>query len=231
MGYSTDFIGVIELNKALDTETAVFLNKLNTTRRMKRKGLDPKYGIEGEFYVDGKGFAGQDHEDSIIDYNRPPKTQPSLWCQWKPTDDLTGIEWDGGEKFYNPKEWMKYIIDKILAPKGYIANGTIEAQGEETMDHWWLVVKDNVVSTRSTAEIQEKLSSAEERVRLLETLPEDLPLLVNQTWTDPENESLYNRLLKSQNEHNKAIELLKDISKTPLNKNLKARITKYLKGK
>jgi hypothetical protein len=229
MGYTSEFSGIITLNKKLDADTAEFLKKFNQTRRMGRKGLDPKYGIEGEFYVDGKGDFGQDNDPSIIDHNKPPSTQPGLWCQWVPTEDLSGIEWDGGEKFYESKAWMEYIIDKILAPKGYIANGTIEVQGESLEDHWWLVVKENKVTSRNTTEIQEALSSAEERVRLLETPPEDLPLLINQVWVDPENEILFNRLLKSQSEHNRALELLETVLKNPIDKTLKAQITKYLK--
>lgn len=55
------------------------------------------------------------------------------------------IEWCGGEKFYYSEDWMRYIIDKILVPNGYVCNGEIIAQGEEMDDRWKLVVIDNVV--------------------------------------------------------------------------------------
>src|SRR5574337_684850 len=99
MGYSTDFFGSFELNKPLDADTLKFLQKFNETRRMARK-LGREYGVEGEFYVDGTGDFGQERDATVIDGNRPPSTQPGLWCQWRPTDDGTAIEWDGGEKFY-----------------------------------------------------------------------------------------------------------------------------------
>jgi hypothetical protein len=144
MGYTTEFNGKFNLNKKLDKETHEFLTKLASTRRMKRK-LPPEYGIEGEFYVDGAGYAGQDREDSIVDYNKPPSTQPGLWCQWIPTHDGTAIEWDGGEKFYHYVDWIKYIIDKVLAPRGYSLSGVVDWRGEDWSDTGTIVVRDNKV--------------------------------------------------------------------------------------
>lgn len=73
---------------------------------------------------------------------------PGFWCQWIPTNDGAGIEWDGNEKFYHGEEWMKLIIDRFLKPWGIVGNGLILAQGEEIDDRWELIVKDNVVSTK-----------------------------------------------------------------------------------
>lgn len=153
MGYTTEFEGRIELDRALDEELYQFLMKLNETRRMKRDpkkleemGFTGDYGVEGEFFIDGAGYYGQAEDESILDYNRPPKTQPGLWCQWRPTLDRKGLEWDQGEKFYCADEWMMYLIDRILKPAGYVANGTIYAQGEDSEDTWELHVRDNQVS-------------------------------------------------------------------------------------
>ena len=57
MGYTTEFTNRFLLNKKLDDETYNYLVKFNETRRMARK-LDPKYGIESEFYIDGTGMLG-----------------------------------------------------------------------------------------------------------------------------------------------------------------------------
>lgn len=148
MGYTTYFNGGLNLNKKLTKEHHEFLNKLNETRRMARN-VGPEYGVEGEFYVDGDGMMGQDREDNIIDFNRPPKTQPGLWCQWRPTEDGTRLEWDGGEKFYNYVEWLEYIIERILKPRGYVVNGKVDWNGEDPDDAGSIVVIDNVVSTRA----------------------------------------------------------------------------------
>lgn len=147
MGYSTDFTGQFKLDKQLTEDDHKFLDKLSQTRRMARN-VDPEYGVEGEFYVNGDGLCGQNREDNIIDYNRPPSTQPGLWCQWAPTEDGWFIEWDGGEKFYNYVEWLEYLIDRILAPRGYILNGTVDWQGEEREDIGRIIVKDNVITTQ-----------------------------------------------------------------------------------
>lgn len=146
MGYTTDFDGTLKLNKKLSEEDHKFLTKLAGTRRMARE-VDAKYGVEGEFYVEGEGTFGQDHEDNVIDHNRPPSTQPSLWLQWTPTEDGMGIEWDGGEKFYNYVEWLEYLIEKILEPRGYVLNGEVYWYGEDREDNGIIKVKDNQVKT------------------------------------------------------------------------------------
>jgi hypothetical protein len=144
MGYTTDFRGQFDFNMELDDETYEFLIKLNQTRRMKRD-LPPEYGEEGEFYVDGGGHAGQAREDNIIDYNRPPGTQPGLWCQWEPSEDKLHLGWDGGEKFYYYTEWLEYLIEKILATKGYILNGVVQYRGEEIDDYGIITIFNNQV--------------------------------------------------------------------------------------
>jgi hypothetical protein len=144
MGYDTVFNGKFVLNKRLDLETYQFLVKLSGTRRMARS-LPEEYGVEGEFYVDGGGCAGQAREDNIIDFNTPPKTQPSLWCEWCPTEDGLAIEWNDAEKFYHYIEWIKYLIERILQPRGYVLNGDVRWQGQSCYDAGCVSIKDNVV--------------------------------------------------------------------------------------
>ena len=146
MGYSTDFSGKFTLNKPLDDETYKLLADLNQTRRMARQ-LGPEYGAEGEFYVDGE--AGE----SVIDYNRPPSTQPSLWCQWQPTEDRMSIIWDGGEKFYEYVDWIKYIINRVLDPKGYVLNGEVWWDGEDQSDTGLISNTDNKVNIKQATTI------------------------------------------------------------------------------
>jgi acyl-homoserine lactone acylase PvdQ len=148
MGYTTDFEGRFKLNKKLDYETRDFLVKFNETRRMKRQFADNKYGVDGEFYVDGAGDFGQDHENSVVDFNCPPSTQPSLWCQWRPSRDGEYIEWDGGEKFYDYVPWLRYLVKNVLAPKGYTLNGEVYWQGEDSNDRGIIVAQDNKITTK-----------------------------------------------------------------------------------
>jgi len=56
-----------------------------------------------------------------------------------------GIEWDEGEKFYHYSDWLVYLIHKILAPNGYVLNGVVTWQGEETGDVGEIIVENNRV--------------------------------------------------------------------------------------
>jgi hypothetical protein len=141
MGYSTDFNGSFTITPKLKPEDAEFLHKLNNTRRMARD-MGPEYGVQGEFYV-------EDDEINVIDYNKPPRTQPGLWCQWTPNIIGDKLEWDGGEKFYNYIEWLQYIINKILIPRGYVLDGVVDWRGERRSDNGVIEVKNNVISTRT----------------------------------------------------------------------------------
>ncbi len=145
MGYTTDFEGSFKLDKPVDEETYMLLVGLGSTRRMARK-VDAKYGVEGEFYVGGDGFMGQDNDSTVIDNNREPKTQPGLWCQWLIQDDHQTIEWNGCEKFYHYFEWINYLNDKILKPRGYVLNGRVCFQGEESDDQGAIIAKDGAIT-------------------------------------------------------------------------------------
>lgn len=146
MGYTTRFLGKFEFDRPLDDETYTLLKWISTTRRMKRQGLDEKYGVDGEFYFNPNSTNfGQEVDTSIADYNAPPSTQPGLWCQWTPTDDRTALVWDDGEKFYHYIEWLEYLIVKILSPRGYVLSGECEWQGEDPDDFGRILVSNNVV--------------------------------------------------------------------------------------
>lgn len=147
MGYTTDFEGRFELDKPLTEEHAKYLEKFCETRRMKRNAKatflreDPvrwavglPEGEEGEYFVGETGMCGQDRSSDIVDYNSPPAGQPGLWCQWSPTKDRRGIEWDGGEKFYHYSEWLQYLINHFLKPWGYVLQGRVKWQGESDDD-------------------------------------------------------------------------------------------------
>lgn len=65
------------------------------------------------------------------------------YCQWQLTRDCRGIEWDGGEKFYQYTEWLQYIIDKVLTPAGVTLSGAIAYSGEDVKDMGTITIKDN----------------------------------------------------------------------------------------
>jgi hypothetical protein len=166
MGYDTEFTGHITVSPPLNAAEIGYLRKFANTRRMNRR--------KGPYFVDGSGYAGQGHDADILDHNTPGEGQPGLWCKWVPTDDGTAIEWSGAEKFYDGMEWMAYLIDHFLTANAtasrapahvaayftgftfdHVLNGEIEAQGEESDDHWLLVVKVNVVSAVDLPEAED----------------------------------------------------------------------------
>ena len=133
MGYTTKFTGKFKFNKPLDIDIFDFLTKFSKTRRMARN-VDPKYGVEGEFYVEESSMYEKAYGGNIIDPNTPPKTQPGLWCQWRPSKCGKYIKWDGAEKFYNYIEWLEYIMKNFLVPKGYLLSGVVWWEGEDRED-------------------------------------------------------------------------------------------------
>ena len=154
MGYTTEFVGHFDVTPPLKEAHRKYLEKFSETRRMKRNiallpadpvaeeaGLLPSE--EGEYYVGGKGFAGQDRDDSIVDYNNPPDSQPSLWNHWTSSKDGTKIEWDGGEKFYYYVEWIKYIVDNFMKRWSYELNGSAQWFGDDRDDMGKIEIKNN----------------------------------------------------------------------------------------
>ncbi len=185
MGYTTDFEGSFKLSRPTTDTEFNYINTFSNTRRMKRdvnklmelyKGEfghptrpENPYGIDGEFFVGGKGWAGQDHDETIIDYNTAPgqvgfnvgedfterwnesqrriksgECQPGLWCQWIVTDNET-LQWDGSEKFYNYIEWLKYLINNFFEEWGIKLNGEVTWVGEDSGDRGKILVEDNKV--------------------------------------------------------------------------------------
>lgn len=162
MGYSTDFHGAFDLDRPLTEAHSAYLEAFATTRRMARDAKktealpDPArlaaglpVGAEGGYYVGSAGNDfGQMADSSVRDSNSPPAGQPGLWCQWVPSGDGSQIEWDGNEKFYNYVEWLRYIITNFIEPWGYVLNGEVEWEGEDSGDIGKIVVKNNVVSIK-----------------------------------------------------------------------------------
>lgn len=159
MGYTTDFSGQFTLDKPLTKEHREYLEAFNQSRRMKRDAVkttelpDPirisaglGIGRDGGYYVGAaEQDRGQAHDTSVVDYNRPPNGQPGLWCQWTPTRDGAGIEWDEGEKFTYYAEWLNYLCTNFLAPWGYTLDGQVHWVGEDSDDRGVLYAKANQV--------------------------------------------------------------------------------------
>lgn len=160
MGYTTTFDGKFQIDPPLSPKLADYINRFANVRHMRRnvdeiKKVYPNWkdlcfrcrlGYEGEFLAIKSKEYGQEHTNDIIDYNCPPKTQPGLWCQWVISKTNPSVlKWDGGEQFYNYKEWLEYLIENFLWPNGHVVNGTVRFQGEAEDDKGELCVNNNKV--------------------------------------------------------------------------------------
>lgn len=155
MGYTTEFTGEFEFNKEVPMYVKDYINRFCRTRHMRRnvdelKQMYPDWkdrcwlgflGLEGEYFLD-EDYDYQENP-SVLDINRPPQTQPGLWCQWIITEDRKHLAWDGGEKFYEYIEWLQYMIDNFFTPSGFFLNGSVEWQGEDPGDTGTIVLKNN----------------------------------------------------------------------------------------
>jgi hypothetical protein len=50
---------------------------------------------------------------------------PGGYCQWVPSPDRAGIEWDGNETFYDYSAWLSYLIERFFAPWGLVLTGEV----------------------------------------------------------------------------------------------------------
>lgn len=114
MGYDTIFKGFFLFDRPLAKDQILYLKKFANTRRMRRNpeiaknmedllrlAVDLPVGIDGEFFVGGRGFAGQDKDESVIMSNNPPRSQPGLWCDWEPNESGTKLRWNKKRNFMN----------------------------------------------------------------------------------------------------------------------------------
>jgi hypothetical protein len=109
---------------------------------------------------------GQDYtgvNQAFGHHNTPFPSQPSLWCNFEPTEDGKLLVWNESEKTQEAKRWIEYLIDHFLKPNAHaskvndpqfkeftfdhVCNGKLLAQGEDITDRWKLVVVDNTVTT------------------------------------------------------------------------------------
>lgn len=161
MGYTTDFEGSFKITPTLKEEHKLYLITFCETRRMQRDSKtcetfkDPirlavglPIGVEGEFTVFGGGSYGQDDDKSISNHNKPPETQPGLWCKWVPNEDGSYLEWNGAEKFYSYLEWLEYLKVNFFEPWGYTLSGTATWVGEEYNDKGIITINDNIITSK-----------------------------------------------------------------------------------
>lgn len=157
MGYTTDFIGHIDITPSLNDEEIAYLSAFSDSRRFERPG--------GPYDVPGNPRAEDEHGLPGHNYNVPPAGQPGLWCDWVPCWDGCCLSYNGVEKFYAPVEWMRYLIEHFLKPGAvasrvedphlagftfdHVLDGIVVGCRRDNKELFAIEVADNVVHTEA----------------------------------------------------------------------------------
>ena len=169
--------GSFSINKPVDDVTYKLLKGLSETRRMKRDVVklgkrvynkkratkeniaqwEKEFGVEGEFWVGDTEDCGKVKTEDVINYDHPPKSQPNLSCCWTIDYDKKTILWkDNADEDLYDLEWIMYIVNNILKPRGYVLNGVVSWKGEDLKedenleDRGKIKVTNNVITVRHT---------------------------------------------------------------------------------
>ena len=130
MGHTTDFIGHVDIEPALNQDEIEYLTAFGLTRHFDRP--------DGPYAVSGNPMAAQDQERASVDtetYSSLGPGKPQLYCQWVPCLDGCCLSFDGNEKFYQPVAWMRYLIQHFLKPGALASKSGLPAFEHFTFDH------------------------------------------------------------------------------------------------
>jgi hypothetical protein len=127
MGYTTDFLGHIDIDPPLNEAETAYLSAFHRSRRYDRP--------EGPYYVPPNPYANDRDGEDIDRYNRPAPGQPGLWCRWVPCWDGCCLSLDGEEKIYQPVQWLNYLIDTFLVPGAAAASSGLACFDDFSFDH------------------------------------------------------------------------------------------------
>lgn len=153
--------GIIKIEPSLSDYDKSYLINFNLTPHYKRnvdeiekrfkgeQGYMGDYGEEGEFFVknfvDIEGLFIMDQDsipdnDTIIE-NKPPSSQPSIHCPWKPSH-TKGIICD--LQFSSNIRWLKWLIKNFFIPNGYDLNGTVIIKDNTSRDKYVIVESNEI---------------------------------------------------------------------------------------
>jgi len=154
MGYSTDYLGHIDIDPPLNEAEIEYLTAFGQSRRCLRSG--------GPYEVPDHPRAETSEGFATGDYNTRAPGQPNLWCDWMPCWDGCCLAWNGTEKSYSMIDWLRYLIDHFLKPgaKGvgapplagftfdHVLSGVAVGCRRDNKELTLVRVRDNKVTTR-----------------------------------------------------------------------------------
>jgi hypothetical protein len=127
MGYTTDFVGHIDIDPHLNAAEIAYLEAFRHMRHFDRGG--------SVYDVPGNPLAPDSLGVEPDQYNAPAPGVPELYCQWAVCGSGCCLTFDGNEKFYRPVEWLRYLIDQLLAPDAFASDAGHPQLSEFTFDH------------------------------------------------------------------------------------------------
>lgn len=134
MGYNTDFTGTLSFNHEVTLQEVGYLSMFlgKDVRDLNQKLFTPEE-VKAFYHIN-------------IEFVHPYDDKTQLPC---------GLTWDGCEKTYGMEQIIPFLIarGKEINPK-FSLSGVFECNGEETGDHWFLTVENNVITVEN---IEEKI--------------------------------------------------------------------------
>jgi hypothetical protein len=84
----------------------------------------------------------------VIDYNKPPETQPGQCCLWMITDEGTKLEHNTDYSLhYDYPVWLKYLIENFFDRWGYKLNGKVcYHYGNTSSNATDIIVTDSIIN-------------------------------------------------------------------------------------
>jgi hypothetical protein len=127
MGYTTDFVGHIDIAPHLNAGEIAYLEAFGHARHFDTGG--------SPYDVPGNPLAPDRVGVSTEQYNALGAGKPQLYCQWAVCGSGCCLSFDGNEKFYEPVEWLRYLIDHLLKPGAAAARADHPQLRDFTFDH------------------------------------------------------------------------------------------------
>lgn len=107
MGFSTDYLGHIDIKPRLNDAEIEYLTAFFASRRFVRAS---PYDVPGNPQAETSDGLPPEL------YNQPHPGQPDLWCDWSVCWDGCCMAWNGTEKSYSMIPWLKYLTQHFLKP-------------------------------------------------------------------------------------------------------------------
>jgi hypothetical protein len=137
MGYTTDFIGHIDIEPSLNEAEVAYLTAFSGSRRCLRE--------DGPYGVPGNPAAEREEDLPTWQANMVADDQPGYWCDWVPCWEGCCLAFNGHEKFYSPVLWLRYLIKHFLKPGALASGSGLGCFAEFSFDH---VLEGMVVACR-----------------------------------------------------------------------------------